>query len=170
MCAQNSLSKKMSKKRYQQNPGPHKQNSLKRFYENRDAILIATKDTFMRFKFSDKMEKLKINLNKKNKRSLSKNYYDSNDGQILYKLRSNYSLPAPNSKAKKYYCTKLIEALYYSPEIVDLLPSSMKGVDFENTSYDSKCNAASSTLLESVLKDRSHMQAYSYLQQIALRN
>uniref|UniRef100_A0A1X7SHT6 Uncharacterized protein n=1 Tax=Amphimedon queenslandica TaxID=400682 RepID=A0A1X7SHT6_AMPQE len=32
----------------------------------------------------------------------------------------------------------------------------MKGVDFENTSYDSKCNAASSILLESVLKNRSH--------------
>uniref|UniRef100_A0A1X7T993 Uncharacterized protein n=1 Tax=Amphimedon queenslandica TaxID=400682 RepID=A0A1X7T993_AMPQE len=43
------------------------------------------------------------------------------------------------------------------PEIVDdLLPSSMKGVDFENISYDSKCNAASSILLESVLKNRSH--------------
>ena len=32
----------------------------------------------------------------------------------------------------------------------------MKGVDFENISYDSKCNAASSILLESVLKNRSH--------------
>ena len=32
----------------------------------------------------------------------------------------------------------------------------MKGVDFENTSHDSKCNAASSILLESVLKNRSH--------------
>ena len=49
------------------------------------------------------------------------------------------------------------EGLYYSPEIVnDLLPSSMKGVGFENISYDSKCNAASSILLESVLKNRSH--------------
>uniref|UniRef100_A0A1X7U1U3 Uncharacterized protein n=1 Tax=Amphimedon queenslandica TaxID=400682 RepID=A0A1X7U1U3_AMPQE len=28
--------------------------------------------------------------------------------------------------------------LYYSPEIVDLLPSSMKGIDFENTSYDNR--------------------------------
>ena len=37
-----------------------------------------------------------------------------------------------------------------------ILPSSMKGVDFENISYDSKCNAASSILLESVLKNRSH--------------
>uniref|UniRef100_A0A1X7UXZ6 Uncharacterized protein n=1 Tax=Amphimedon queenslandica TaxID=400682 RepID=A0A1X7UXZ6_AMPQE len=74
-----------------------------------------------------------------------------------YRLRSNYSLPAPNSEAKEYYFTKIIEALYYSPEIVDdLLPSCMKGVDFENTSYDSKCNAASSILLESVLKNRSY--------------
>uniref|UniRef100_A0A1X7V1S8 Uncharacterized protein n=1 Tax=Amphimedon queenslandica TaxID=400682 RepID=A0A1X7V1S8_AMPQE len=55
-----------------------------------------------------------------------------------------------------YYFTKIMEVLYYSPEIVDLLPSSMKGVDFENTSYDNKCNAASSILLESVLKNRSH--------------
>ena len=45
---------------------------------------------------------------------------------------------------------------YHSPEIVhDLLPSSIKGVDFENISYDSKCNAASSILLELVLKNRS---------------
>ena len=32
----------------------------------------------------------------------------------------------------------------------------MKGVDFDSTSYDSKFNAASSILLESVLKNRSH--------------
>ena len=32
----------------------------------------------------------------------------------------------------------------------------MKVVDYENTLYDSKCNAASSILLESVLKNRSH--------------
>ena len=88
---------------------------------------------------------------------LNKDYYERNYGQILYRLRSNYSLPAPNSEAKEYYFTKIIEELYYSPEIVDdLLPSSMKGVDFEIISYDSKCNAASSILLESVLKNRSH--------------
>ena len=89
--------------------------------------------------------------------TLNKDYYERSYGQILYRLRSNYSLPAPNSEAKEYYFTKIIEALYYSPEIVDdLLPSSMKGVDFEIISYDSKCNAASSILLESVLKKRSH--------------
>ena len=102
------------------------------------------------------MDKLKIALNKENKRRLNKDYYERNYGQILYRLRSNYSLPAPNSEAKEYYFTKIIEALYYSPKIVDLLPSSMKGVDFEIISYDSKCNAASSILLESVLKNRSH--------------
>uniref|UniRef100_A0A1X7UJT5 Uncharacterized protein n=1 Tax=Amphimedon queenslandica TaxID=400682 RepID=A0A1X7UJT5_AMPQE len=32
----------------------------------------------------------------------------------------------------------------------------MKGIDFENISYDTKCNAASSILLESVLKNKSH--------------
>ena len=75
----------------------------------------------------------------------------------MYRLRSNYSLPAPNSEAKEYYFTKIIEALYYSPKIVDdVLPSSMKGVDLENITCDSKCNAASSILLESVLKNRSH--------------
>ena len=75
----------------------------------------------------------------------------------MCRLCSNYSLPAPNSEAKEYYFIKVKEGLYYSPEIVDdLLPSSMKGVDFENISYDSKCNAASSILLESVLKNKSH--------------
>ena len=94
---------------------------------------------------------------KENKRRLNKDYYERNYGQILYRLRSNYSLPAPNGEAKEYYFIKIKEGLYYSPEIVDnLLPSSMIGVDFENTSYDSKCNAASSILLESVLKNRSH--------------
>ena len=103
------------------------------------------------------MDKLKVVLNKENKRRLNKDYYERNYGQILYRLRSNYSLPAPNSEAKEYYFTKIIEALYYRPEIVDdLLPSSMKVVDFENISYDSKCNAVSSILLESVLKNRSH--------------
>ena len=43
----------MSKKRYQQNPGPHKQKSLNRYYENRDTILRLTKDKFLRFKLSD---------------------------------------------------------------------------------------------------------------------
>ena len=140
--------KRKSKERYHKHPGLYKQNSLKRYYENRDAILRATKDKFLRFKFSDnEMDKLKVVLNKENKRRLNKDYYERNYGQILYRLRSNYSLPAPNSEAKEYYFMKLIAALYYSPEIVDdLLPSSMKGVDFESTSYDIKCNAASSIL------------------------
>uniref|UniRef100_A0A1X7VD00 Uncharacterized protein n=1 Tax=Amphimedon queenslandica TaxID=400682 RepID=A0A1X7VD00_AMPQE len=103
------------------------------------------------------MDKLKVALNKENKRRLNKDYYERNYSHILYRLRSNYSLPAPNSEAKKYYFTKITAALYYSPEIVDdLLPSSMKGVDFEKISYDSKCNTASSILLESALKSRSH--------------
>ena len=67
----------------------------------------------------DKIDKLKMALNKENKRRLNKEYYERNYGQILYRLRSNYSLPAPNSEAKEYYFTKIIEALYYSPEIVD---------------------------------------------------
>uniref|UniRef100_A0A1X7UDW1 Uncharacterized protein n=1 Tax=Amphimedon queenslandica TaxID=400682 RepID=A0A1X7UDW1_AMPQE len=41
-------------------------------------------------------------------------------------------------------------------DITALKPLSMKSVDFENSSYDSKCIAASSILLESVLKNRSH--------------
>uniref|UniRef100_A0A1X7UP35 Uncharacterized protein n=1 Tax=Amphimedon queenslandica TaxID=400682 RepID=A0A1X7UP35_AMPQE len=157
--SQNSLNKKMmSKKHYQQNQGPQRQKSLKRYYENKDTILHVTKDKFLRYKFSDnEMDTLKLALNKENKRRLNKDYYERHYGQILYRLRSNYSLLAPNSEAKEYYFTKIIEALYYSPEIVnDLLPSSMKGADFENTSYDSKCNAASSIFLESVLKNRSH--------------
>uniref|UniRef100_A0A1X7V4U5 Uncharacterized protein n=1 Tax=Amphimedon queenslandica TaxID=400682 RepID=A0A1X7V4U5_AMPQE len=143
-----------SKERYQRNPGPQKQNSLKRYYENRDAILRVTKDKFLKHKVSDnEMDKLRIALNKENKRRLNKDYYERNYSQILYRLRSNYSLPAPSSEAKEYYFTKIIEALYYSPEIVDdLLPSSMKGVDFENSSYECKCNAASSILLESVFE------------------
>ena len=68
-----------------------------------------------------------------------------------------FSYRVTNSKAKEYYFTKIIEVLYYSPKIVDdLLLSSMKGVDYDIISYDSKCNAAASILLESVLKNRSH--------------
>ena len=111
---------------HQQNPGPQKQKSLNRYYENRDAILHATKDKFLRFQLSDnKIDKLKIALNKENKRRLNKDYYERNYCQILYRLRSNYSLPAPNSEAKEYYFIKVKEGLYYSPDIVDdLLASS----------------------------------------------
>uniref|UniRef100_A0A1X7TLY8 Uncharacterized protein n=1 Tax=Amphimedon queenslandica TaxID=400682 RepID=A0A1X7TLY8_AMPQE len=88
------------------------------------------------------MDKLKM-VNKANKKHLNKDYYDHNYSHMSCRLRCNYSLHAPNSEAKEYYFTKIIEALYCSPEIVDSLPSSMKGVDFENISYDNKCNAAS---------------------------
>ena len=72
-------------------------------------------------------------LTNENKRSLNKDYYERNYGQILYRLRSNYSLPAPNSEAKEYYFIKIKEGFYYSPEIVDdLLASSINGVDFDN--------------------------------------
>ena len=155
----NPLNKKMmSKKHYEQNPGLQKQKSLKRYYENRETILRVTRNKFINCKLSDnKMDILKIALNKENKRRLNKDYYEHNYCQILYRLRSNYSLPAPNSEAKEYYFIKVKEGLYYSPEIVDdLLPSKVKGVDIQNISYDSKCNAASSILLESVLKNRSH--------------
>ena len=47
------------------------------------------------------MDKLKIALNKENKRRLNKDYYKRNY-EILYRLRSNYSLPVPNSEAKEY--------------------------------------------------------------------
>ena len=82
------------------------------------------------------MDKLKIALNKENKRRLNKDYYERNYRQILYRLRSNYSLPAPNSEAKEYYFIKTKEGFYYSLEIVDdLLPSSMKGVDLLHQVY-----------------------------------
>ena len=105
MYSQNPLNKRMmSKIGYQKNPGTHKQKSLNRYYENRDAILLATKDKFLKYKLSDQeMDKLKMALNKENKRRLNKDYYERNYGQILYRLRSNYSLPAPNSEAKEYY-------------------------------------------------------------------
>ena len=84
-------------------------------------------------------------LNKETKRRLNKDYHEHNYGQILYRLCSNYSLPAPNNEAKEYYFIKINNGLYYNSEIVDdLLPSSMNGVDFDNISYDNKCNTASS--------------------------
>ena len=63
--------KKKSKEHYQQNPGPQKQKSFNRYYKNRDAILCATKDKFLMFQLSDdRMDKLKMALNKENKRHL----------------------------------------------------------------------------------------------------
>uniref|UniRef100_A0A1X7TLW1 Uncharacterized protein n=1 Tax=Amphimedon queenslandica TaxID=400682 RepID=A0A1X7TLW1_AMPQE len=80
----------LSKKHYQQNPDPQRQKFLKRYYKYRDAILRATKDKFLRYKFSDnEMDKLKIALNKENKKRLNKDYYQRNYGHILYRLRSN---------------------------------------------------------------------------------
>uniref|UniRef100_A0A1X7T755 Uncharacterized protein n=1 Tax=Amphimedon queenslandica TaxID=400682 RepID=A0A1X7T755_AMPQE len=79
---------------------------------NRDAILCATKDKFLRYKFSDdEMDKLKVALIKENRRRLNEDYYQRNYSHILYRLRSNYSLPAPNREAKEYYFIKIKEAL-----------------------------------------------------------
>ena len=73
--------KKKAKECYQKNPGLRKQNSLQRYYENRD----------LRFTFADnEMDKLKVALNKENKKCLNKDYYERNYCQILYRLRSNY--------------------------------------------------------------------------------
>uniref|UniRef100_A0A1X7U950 Uncharacterized protein n=1 Tax=Amphimedon queenslandica TaxID=400682 RepID=A0A1X7U950_AMPQE len=67
----------LSKEHYQKNLDPQRQKSLKRYNENRDAILSATKDKFLRYKFSDnKMDQLKIALHKENKKRLNKDYND----------------------------------------------------------------------------------------------
>ena len=58
------------------------------------------------------MDKLKIALNKENKRRLNKDYFERNYGPILYRLRSNYSLPAPNSEAKEYYACQMLLCMH----------------------------------------------------------
>ena len=57
------------------------------------------------------MDILKIALNKENKRRLNKDYYEHKYCQILYRLRSNYSLPTPNSEAKEYHFIKVKEII-----------------------------------------------------------
>uniref|UniRef100_A0A1X7VHV4 Uncharacterized protein n=1 Tax=Amphimedon queenslandica TaxID=400682 RepID=A0A1X7VHV4_AMPQE len=56
--------------------------------------------SFYDINFDNEMDKLKMALNKENKKYLNKDY-DRNCGQLLYRLRSNDSLPAPNSEAKE---------------------------------------------------------------------
>ena len=58
---------------------------------------VQQKINFLGFNFLDKLKRA---LHKENKRPLNKDYYERNYGQILYRLRSNYSLPAPKSGSK----------------------------------------------------------------------
>uniref|UniRef100_A0A1X7UMB6 Uncharacterized protein n=1 Tax=Amphimedon queenslandica TaxID=400682 RepID=A0A1X7UMB6_AMPQE len=101
-----------SQKWYQQNPGQQKQSSWNRYYKNRDAILYVTKDKFLKFHPShNEMDKLKIALNKENKRHRNKDY-KRNHGQILFRLCPYNSFATPKSEAKEYNFTKIREALY----------------------------------------------------------
>ena len=56
-----------------------------------------------------KVDKLRNVLLMESKRCLNKDYYECCHGQILYRLSSNYSLPALNSEQKKY-STEIIKA------------------------------------------------------------
>ena len=63
----------------------------------------------------NEIDKLKMALNKENKRLQNEDYHERTYGQILYTLITLY---APNSEAKEYYFKTIKEGLYYSPEIV----------------------------------------------------
>uniref|UniRef100_A0A1X7V2E1 Uncharacterized protein n=1 Tax=Amphimedon queenslandica TaxID=400682 RepID=A0A1X7V2E1_AMPQE len=58
--------------------------------------------------------------------------------RIAYKISKMYKIASAKAYSKQFHAL--------NPTADDLLPSSRKGVDFENTSSDSKCNAASTYL------------------------
>uniref|UniRef100_A0A1X7UCP8 Uncharacterized protein n=1 Tax=Amphimedon queenslandica TaxID=400682 RepID=A0A1X7UCP8_AMPQE len=111
------LKKGASTEHYPRNPHPQNKKSKERYQQNPGRQKQNSLNRY--YKNRDAI------LSVKDRFQLSDNEMD----------KLNVALIKENKRRlkKDYY-----EPVYYSPEIVDdLLPSSMKGVDLENTSYDS---------------------------------
>ena len=146
-----------SRESYEQNSDSKKNNALKRYHDNRKAILTLLRNDYVKNKYSKRAIARLINsLNKENRKRINRTYYESNFNNVLYRMRSNYALSSPNNETKEYYHDKIMEFIVNYPDIVEKLISSINVNDNEDQSYDVKCRVATSILLESVLKNRIH--------------
>ena len=146
-----------SREKYKQNSDSKKNNALKRYRTNRNAILSLLRGDYVKNNYSKRaIARLRYALNKENKKCMSMAYYERNFKNVLYRMRSNYALSSPNNETKEYYHDKIMEFIVNYPDIVEKLITSINVNDNEDQSYDVKCRVASSILLESVLKNRIH--------------
>ena len=146
-----------SRESYEQNSDSKKNNALKRYHTNRNAILSLLRGDYVKNNYSKRaIARLRYALNKENKKRKSMAYYERNFKNVLYRMRSNYALSSPNNETKEYYHDKIMEFIVNYPDIVEKLITSINVNDNEDQSYDVKCRVASSILLESVLKNRIH--------------
>ena len=146
-----------SQKNYIKNADSKKEMALKRYHDNRKAILTLLRNDYVKNKYSKRaIARLRNSLNKENRKRINRTYYERNFNNVLYRMRSNYALSSPNNETKEYYHDKIMEFIVNYPDIVEKLISSINVNDNEDQSYDVKCRVASSILLESVLKNRIH--------------
>ena len=143
-----------SRENYKQNSDSKKNNALKRYRTNRNAILSLLRGDYVKNNYSKRaIARLRYALNKENKKRTSMTYYERNFKNVLYRMRSNYALSSPNNETKEYYHDKIMEFIVNYPDIVEKLITSININDNEDQSYDVKCRVATSILLESVLKN-----------------
>ena len=146
-----------SRENFKENSDSKKNNALKRYRTNRNAILSLLRGDYVKNNYSKRaIARLRYALNKENKKRMSMTYYERNFKNVLYRMRSNYALSSPNNETKEYYHDKIMEIIVNYPDIVEKLISSINVNDNDDQSYDVKCRVATSILLESVLKNRIH--------------
>ena len=143
-----------SRENYTQNSDYKKNNALRGYRTNRNAILCLLRGDYVKRNYSKRtIARLRYALNKENKKRKSMAYYERNLKNVLYRMHSNYTLSSPNNKTKEYYHDKIMEFIVNYPDIVEKLITSINVNDNEDQSYDVKCRVASSILLESVIKN-----------------
>ena len=146
-----------SRESYKQNSDSKKNNAIKRYHDNRRAILTLLRNNYVRNKYSKRaIARLRNSLNKENKKRINRTYYEHNFENVLYRMHSNYALSSQNNETKEYYHDKIMEFIVNYPDIVEKLITSINDNDNEDQSYDVKCRVASSILLESVYKNQIH--------------
>ena len=146
-----------SRESYEQNSDSKKNNALKRYHDNRKAILTLLRNDYVKNKYSKRaIARLRNSLNKENRKRINRTYYESNFNNVLYRMRSNYALSSPNNETKEYYHDKIMEFIVNYPDIIEKLITTINVNDNEDQSYDVKCRIATSTLLELVLQKRIH--------------
>ena len=155
---ENPQAKKLkSIEKYEQNSDSKKNNALKRYHTNRNAILSLLRGDYVKDNYSKRaIARLRYALNKESKKRMSMTYYERNFKNVLYRMCSNYALSSPNNETKEYYHDKIMEFIVNYPDIIEKLISSINVNDNKDQSYDVKCRVATSILLESVLKNRIH--------------